>query len=138
MTEVGSRLSYSVTFWTAVCLTVVLWLVPFGSWVIWPFTFLATWAHEMGHGIAGILVGGTFDHLEIYQTGGGRAYVTHVPIGGGRGALISAGGLIGAPLLGALFVALGVQQATGRALLAVLALALLLSAVLLVRTLWRA
>ena len=128
------RLPYGLTFWTAVALTVVLWFIPFGSLIIWPFTFLATWAHEMGHGIAGILVGGTFDRLEIYEYGGGRAFITGVPGGGIKSALISVGGLVGAPLLGAMFVALGVREMAGRVLLFLLAVTLLLSAVFLVRT----
>ena len=104
------KLNYALTFWGAVALTVSLWFIPFGSLLIWPFSFLATWAHEMGHGIAGILVGGTFDKLEIYEFGGGRAYITGVPGGGGQSALISMGGLIGAPLLGAMFVGLGARE----------------------------
>lgn len=131
--EEKRRLPYAWAFWGAVALTVVLWLIPFGGLFIWPFSVLATWAHEMGHGMMGVLVGGTFDHLELYLLGGGMAFIERVPSGGAQAA-ISAGGLVGAPLLGAAFVAFGANERVGRAMLLALAGAMALSALLVVRS----
>ncbi|HEY6814612.1 MAG TPA: M50 family metallopeptidase, partial [Croceibacterium sp.] len=54
-------------------LCIVLWQTYWGSLLLYPFTILATWFHEMGHGIAAMLVGGQFDRLMIYQDGSGVA-----------------------------------------------------------------
>ena len=37
--------------------TVALWQVPYGDTLLYPFTLLATWFHEMGHGLASMLLG---------------------------------------------------------------------------------
>ena len=38
--------------------SVMLWQTTLGMLVLYPFTILATWFHEMGHGIAAMLLGG--------------------------------------------------------------------------------
>lgn len=38
----------------AALVTVVLWQIPQGDYILYPFTILATWFHEMGHGLAAI------------------------------------------------------------------------------------
>jgi hypothetical protein len=42
-----------------------------GRYVLYPFLLFATWVHEMSHGTAAILMGGTIEKLEIYHDGGG-------------------------------------------------------------------
>lgn len=42
-----------------------------GRYVLYPFLLFATWVHEMSHGTAAILVGGSIKKLEIYHDGGG-------------------------------------------------------------------
>lgn len=42
-----------------------------GRYVLYPFLLFATWVHEMSHGTAAILVGGSINKLEIYHDGGG-------------------------------------------------------------------
>ena len=35
-------------------------LVPYGGYLLYPFTLLSTWVHEMGHGVTALLrIGGT-------------------------------------------------------------------------------
>lgn len=128
-----ARPPYAWAFWGAVLVTVGLWLIPFGGLLIWPFSVLSTWAHEMGHGVTGIMVGGTFDHLELYLLGGGMAFIEDVPSGGAQAA-ISAGGLLGAPLLGAAFVAFGADERVGRAMLLALSGAIALSTLFFIRS----
>ena len=95
-----------------VVVVVVREFVPFGSMVLYPFTLFGTWVHEMGHGVTGLLVGGTFDRLEIFFDASGLAYGS-VPAGW-PSALRSAGGLLGPPLVGAsvLAIARGPRRAT--------------------------
>ena len=53
--------------------SLMLWHTPFGALLLYPFTILTTWFHEMGHGIAAILMGERFDHLLIFPDGSGLA-----------------------------------------------------------------
>ena len=104
--------------------------VPYGRLILYPFTLLSTWVHEMGHGLTACLVGGRFDHLEIYANASGLAYFTAAP--GARQALVAAGGLLAPPLIGMLLLVLGRRAA--RPLLAALALTMVASLLLWVRT----
>ena len=105
--------------------------LPFGPLLLYPFTLLGTWVHEVGHGITAILCGGKFDHLNIYSDASGIAYTAVVP--GWRSGMVAAGGLLAPPLLGATLLLLG--RRLPRALLVGLSVAMLLSLVLWVRTL---
>jgi hypothetical protein len=105
-------------------------LVPFGRQLLYPFTLLSTWVHEMGHGVTALLVGGDFKRLDIFADASGIALSAVVP--GWRQALVAAGGLLGPPLIGALCLLLA--RRASRLLLYVLAGAMLLSLPLWVRT----
>lgn len=105
--------------------------VPMGRLILYPFTLLSTWVHEMGHGLTALLVGGSFLKLDINADASGMAYIQVVR--GLRSALSSAGGLLGPPLFGA--VCLVVARRAARPLLLFLAAALLFSLVMWVRTL---
>lgn len=104
---------------------------PYGREILYPFTLLSTWVHEMGHGLTAILVGGRFESLQIYGNASGLAY-TSTGSGLAR-ALVCAGGLLGPPLAGCLFLSL--SRRLSRLLLLSLAVVMLLSLVLWVRTL---
>jgi hypothetical protein len=96
----------------AVIVIVVRAFVPYGDTILYPFTLFATWVHEMGHGVVGLLVGGSFDKLEVFSDGSGLAYGS-VAEGWPR-ALRAAGGLLGPPIVGASMLALarGPKRAT--------------------------
>ena len=81
--------------------------VPFGDLLLYPFTLLATWVHEMGHGFASLAVGGGFDHLEIFSNAAGLAHTTGAA-DGWRRALVSLGGLVAPPIVG-MFVLAGAR-----------------------------
>jgi Peptidase M50B-like len=104
--------------------------VPYGRLVLYPFTLLATWVHEMGHGLTALLCGGKFAQLEIFSNASGLASTAVVP--GFRQALVCAGGLLGPPFWGAVLLILSRRAA--RPVLFALSLALLLSLPLWVRT----
>lgn len=88
-------------------------LVPFGRQILYPLTLFGTWVHEMGHGLTGLLVGGSFDRLEIFWNASGLAHGS-VP-SGWPVALRAAGGLLAPPLVGAaiLSFARGPRRASG-------------------------
>lgn len=119
---------------TAAILTVVIeHVVPFGRLVLYPFTLLATWVHEMGHGLTALLVGGTFSSLDIFGNASGLAHINTA-----RGfpyALSCMGGLLAPPLVGAATLALGRGPKRARVLLLALAATLVLSLAIWVRTL---
>lgn len=132
MTARRDRLKlYRRAFWAAVAITVAAWLLPFGSLAIYPFSLLATWAHEMGHGITALLVGGSFVKLEVFPRLSGLAATA--TSGDGARALVAAGGLVGAPMLGAAVVALGFRAGWARGILFGLAGVLALSVAVWVR-----
>ena len=86
----------------AAFITVVLWQMPFGNFVLYPFTILSTWFHEMGHGLTAIALGGRFEKLMIFSNGSGLAYNSgHLALGAFGRALVSTGGLMGPPIAGA-------------------------------------
>jgi hypothetical protein len=80
--------------------TVVLWRIPWGEQILWPFTLLAAWYHEMGHAVAAMLLGGEAIELRIFLDGSGMAI--HRGAGWGRlgQALVAAGGPIAPSLAG--------------------------------------
>ncbi|MGE0179872.1 MAG: M50 family metallopeptidase, partial [Sphingomonas sp.] len=53
--------------------SVLSWQTTLGSLILYPFTILATWFHEMGHGIAAMLAGRGFERLIIFADGSGFA-----------------------------------------------------------------
>jgi hypothetical protein len=108
--------------------------VPFGGVLLYPFTLLATWVHEMGHGITAVLVGGEFDHLEIFGDASGLAYTSHPAGARMLGAWISLGGLVAPPIVGA--IVLGTARGPRRAqiILVTFAVALLASLAVWVRS----
>ncbi|MEA5514161.1 M50 family metallopeptidase [Nodularia sp. UHCC 0506] len=87
---------------TAAIATIVLWQIPSGDYILYPFSILATWFHEMGHGLMALLLGGKFHQLQIFSNGSGVASYSISralwPIGP---AVIAAAGPMGPPLAGA-------------------------------------
>jgi hypothetical protein len=57
----------------ACAILVVLMNISTGRYVLYPFMIFSTWVHEMCHGIAAILMGGTVKRLEIFKDGSGFA-----------------------------------------------------------------
>lgn len=115
--------------------SILLWQTSFGSLLLYPFTILATWFHEMGHGIAGMLTGSQFERLVIFADGSGYA-VSLVPAGyRPANALIAASGPLGPAVAGALLIIASRTAVATRAALTVLGAALILSALIWVRSL---
>ena len=116
--------------------SILLWQTMVGSLLLYPFTILATWFHEMGHGIAAMLAGRRFDRLLIFADGSGVALSLR-PGDGYRGtdALVAASGPLGPAVAGALLIVSSRSATATRNALAVLGIALILSTLIWVRSL---
>lgn len=118
-------------------LTVVLWQFPFGNYILYPFSILATWFHEMGHGVTAMLLGGQFNRLLIFPNGSGLAFHGGALFLGPIGrALVSAGGPMGPAFAGAALILASRQFRTAHYGLLILGGLLMLSAVVWVRSLF--
>ncbi len=121
-----------VLFWAAVVVSVLGPLLPYGRNLLYPFALLGTWAHELGHGMMAVALGGGFERLELTPDLGGVAYFGGV--GRVATAAVAAGGLLGPAVAGGVVIVLGARPAAARRLLGVLGVVVLISVVLVVRT----
>src|SRR3954470_24116268 len=115
--------------------SIVLWQTSVGSLLLYPFTILATWFHEMGHGIAAMLTGRAFERLLIYADGSGVALSLR-PADGYRltDALVAASGPLGPAIAGAALILASRSPAATRYALAALGAALIASTLIWVRS----
>jgi hypothetical protein len=83
--------------------SLLLWNLPFGGVLLYPFKLLATWLHEMSHGIVMLVTGNGLDRVTIYRDTSGLAHA-----GGEAGpialAFIATAGYMGTALWGALLL----------------------------------
>ncbi len=104
----------------------VLWRLPVVGMVLYPFVLLKTFIHEIWHGIAAILTGGSFERMEIYADTSGKAWSR-----GGTRWIVASAGYLGTSFTGAALIVLAARGLPSRALLGALgALMILLSVTL--------
>jgi Peptidase M50B-like len=129
-----------MAFWgliAAAVLTVVLWQIPGGNYVLYPFTILATWFHEMAHGLTALLLGGCFTKLLIFSDGSGVAYYSGPLLLGTFGkVLVAAAGPMGPPVAGAALILTSRSLKAASLSLKLLGSFLLISTAVWVRTLF--
>lgn len=106
-------------------------MVPFGTTLAYPLVLLSTLAHEMGHGIAAILVGGTFHEFQLFPDSSGVAYTSSK--GAFASALIAAGGLVGPAIVSMMFFSWAHHA---KRLFFALGLALIIAEILVVRNIF--
>ena len=116
--------------------TIVIWQLPYGLQILYPFTLLATYAHEMGHGLAAMLTGADFEQLVLFPNGSGFARYRGHDIGRLSRAFIAAGGLIGPSLAGATLLTLSSRTGKYRFLLKLLSFLMMASGVIWARSLF--
>lgn len=115
--------------------TIILWHSPYGGYLLYPFTILSTWFHEMGHGLAAMAFGHEFERLVIYPDGSG--YALHLAEGDPPRiamASIAAAGLLGPTVAGCLLILASRTQRATKVALAVLGAVLLGSTLIWVRS----
>jgi len=118
----------------AVALSLVLPRLPYGRALLYPFSLLGTWAHELGHGLFAMMAGGSFERLEIYSNLGGQARFSGVRRLGT--AFTAFGGLLGPAIAGGLIIVLGSRESLAPWVIVGLAIAIVASVVLFVRNLF--
>lgn len=116
--------------------TLALYALPYGDVLARPLFLLSTLAHEMGHGLTALLLGGGFERLEMWLDGSGVAHLDLDGFGRLRRALTLAGGLVGPAVAAALCFALGRTGRGARACLIGLGVLLVLAELLVVRNLF--
>lgn len=121
-----TRRARAALAWSVV-LTLALPRLPVASVLAIPLLWLSTVAHELGHGVAALALGGRFDRFVIRPDGSGTAF-TAAPAGDVAGALVSAGGLLGPAVVAALWFALARRELGARVGLALFGAALLAAA----------
>ncbi len=118
----------------SVLLTAALYAIPdpYGFYASYPFLLLSTLAHELGHGLAGVLVGGDFHRFVMFTDGSGHALVTG-DLGRLAQAAVAAGGLVGPAVIAGLCFALARRGRAAKLTFIVFAALLGLALVLVVR-----
>ena len=107
----------------ALLLSLFLWQLPYGGLVLYPFKLLATWIHEMSHGLVMFASGAGFSSLDIYRDTSGIAHAVTGTSQLGR-ALIASAGYMGASIIGALALVMAQSGRACRLALALMALAM--------------
>lgn len=116
-------------------LTITAWQFETGRIILYPFTVLGTWFHEMGHGLMALILGGRFEKLEIFANGSGLAYwsgplfIDRI----GKG-LVAMAGPIGPTVSGAVFLISSASEKWGKIILWVFAVVLVISGIYWVRS----
>ncbi|MES1243747.1 MAG: M50 family metallopeptidase [Acidobacteriota bacterium] len=117
--------------------TLVLYNLPFlGNILARPLVLLSTVAHEMGHGLSALFLGGRFLRFAMWANGSGLAEIDLTGFGRIRQALTLAGGLVGPAVAAAVCFFLGRSGQGARACLVGLGVVLLVVEILLVRNLF--
>jgi hypothetical protein len=115
-------------FLIALVASIILPFIPIVSGILLPFDFLNTHLHEMFHGIAAVLTGGSVDKILVFRNSEGVTTTF-----GGFLPLIYSAGYIGASLFGAFMVRSSVNEKSARKWVQILGIAVLLVNVLWVR-----
>jgi Peptidase M50B-like len=111
----------------ALLASLLLWNLPFGGVLLYPFKLLATWLHELSHAFLMELTKVEFDHMVIYQDSSGMAYAAGSS-GGLARPFIAAAGYMGTPLVGGALLVLTRTPRRARWLLLLMAAAMGISA----------
>jgi hypothetical protein len=119
----------------SIAVTVLLYLVPYGHVVAYPLMLISTLVHELGHGLAGVMVGGNFQSFEMWSNGSGVAHVVGYD-GRFARAFVSAGGLCGPAVAAAIGFAMARGPRRSKWMLGTLGVLLIVADVWIVRSLF--
>ncbi len=135
LVEPGSQGEAAGRLVLAGLVVVMLPALPFGNFLGYPFTILATWYHEMGHGLTAMALGQRFDQLMIYASGSGVAQ-SRVAADASRFTLaaIAAGGPLAPSAVGALLILASAHPQLWRPVLWLAAGAIFVSVIIWVRS----
>jgi hypothetical protein len=124
-----------LTLLLSVAITAALYVIPYGHTIAYPLLLISTLVHELGHGLAAVVVGGEFERFVMWSDGSGHA-ISSGAFSGLESAFIAAGGLVG-PALGAVFCLIFARRPrTARYCMAAIGMLLALAELLVVRNLF--
>ena len=112
----------------ALIASLLLWNLPFGGLVLYPFKILATWLHEMSHGLVMIATGAELDRVVIYRDTSGLSYAVYAVSEPGTAA-IAAAGYMGTALWGAVLLVATPTAKTARWALIAIAVLMLVTVI---------
>lgn len=112
--------------------TVILWNIPGGKLVFYPFTILGTWFHEMSHGLTAMILGGNFTRLEIFPDGSGFAQFSH-NFGRMKQAIVAGAGPLGPTIAGVILIISSTRKGATEIMMYILSAMLVISTLLWVR-----
>ncbi|MEY4582984.1 MAG: hypothetical protein RL701_7687 [Pseudomonadota bacterium] len=121
-----------VVFVVSLLIAAAVYVRPELSPIAQPLQLLSTLAHEMGHGLAALAVGGEFRSFELFSDGSGLARTASPDTPVAR-ALVAAGGLVGPALAAVVCFMTGKRPGAARVFMTVLAIAALLACFLVLR-----
>ena len=96
--------------------------------LIWPFRVLVVFFHEISHGIAAVLTGGSIEELSFQGNEGGVAWIR-----GGNRFWVASAGYLGSLLIGSILTFLAINSKADRFILVSLGVALIAVTALYVR-----
>jgi peptidase M50B-like protein len=106
--------------------------VPLGGLLLYPLSLLATFVHEMGHGLVALVTGGSFSSLEVFSNASGLAHTTSAHPW--AAALVSVGGLLAPPAVGATLLAVSRGPKRARVVLVAMAVFVVVALAIWVRS----
>ena len=86
----------------ATVVTIALWIIPYGGYVVYPIRLFVTFIHESSHALMAVVTGGAVQSLTIAADGSGLTY--SAPSGFFGGMLTSSAGYIGTTVAGVLML----------------------------------
>ncbi|RRR75595.1 MAG: M50 family peptidase [Candidatus Viridilinea halotolerans] len=109
----------------------LLWRVPLLGLLFYPFRLLNTFVHEVSHGLAALLTGGSFERFVVYANMEGLALIR-----GGSRVIVASAGYLGTALFGGLLILLTATPLAEQTLLLALGASLGLLCLMFVRNLF--
>ena len=90
--------------WAAAALSLAFSLTPWGHLLLYPFRLFTTWAHECGHAIVALALGGSVNAIMIEPDASGTTQ-SLLPAGRITQGLVASSGYLAASLAGCLLMA---------------------------------
>jgi len=118
--ELSTQQILSLIGLAALTAAAITW-VPIINWLDYPFRLLLTIVHELGHGLAAILTGGSFRNFILTPNGSGLAYTA-----GGWRLIVIPAGYLGVAIFAAGLILLGRSHRWSRIALGVIGAAMIL------------
>ena len=112
--------------------TIALYVIPNGHYIARPLLLISTLVHELGHGVAAMLMGGHFDKFLMNADGSGVALSWGVSAGAPQ-AFVAAGGLCGPAVAAAVMIGASSRPKWARYILGAFGAFLALAVILVVR-----